>query len=503
MSDSVRVDLQPIGKTLEVPRGTPLQDLLFDYGVEFPCGGNGRCRGCRVRVYSGSLSVTAEEEKILSERELAEGWRLACRSVVTNPVTLEIKQWETAILADDSVFEFTPQEGLGIAVDLGTTTIVVQLIDLQIGHVLGVRAGLNPQVAFGSDVMSRVQFALTQDGQLRLRKSIREGIGDMIADLLDADLHGGRQIRKVGIVGNTVMHHLFCGIDVGPLAHYPFVPMHDGLRSFRAAELGWKITGDPAVSFLPCLGGFVGSDILAGVLATKMPESASLVALIDLGTNGEVVLGMSERMLCASTAAGPAFEGARIAMGMRAATGAISEVRISGGRPRCRVLGNEPPRGICGSGLVDAVSVGLELGAISPSGRFTGGVTEWLLAPPVSLSQNDIRELQLAKGAIAAAIRILLSQWRAGAEEVRKVYLAGAFGNYINRTSARRIGLLDFPEEKVQPAGNTALLGAKLALFRKDEEDPDFASLRRRITHIPLASDPKFQDVFVECMSFP
>jgi len=503
MINSVLVDLQPIGKTLEVPRGTLLHDLLFAYGVEFPCGGNGRCKGCRVRVLSGSLSPMAEEEEILSSRELAEGWRLACRSMVTDLVTLEIKQWETPILADDSAFEFAPQEGLGIAVDLGTTTIVVQLIDLQTGHVLGVRAALNPQVAFGSDVMSRVQLALTLDGELRLRRSIREGIGDMIADLLRTDLRGGRQIHKVTIVGNTVMHHLFCGIDVDPLAHYPFEPVHDGLQTFRAAELGWTISGDPAVSFLPCLGGFVGSDILAGVLATKMPESDSLVALVDLGTNGEVVLGMGERMLCASTAAGPAFEGARITRGMRAATGAISEVRISGRRPRCRVLGNEPPRGICGSGLVDAVAVGLELGAISPSGRLTGGVTEWLLEPPVSLSQNDIRELQLAKGAIAAAIRVLLSQWRAEAQEVSKVYLAGAFGNYINRTSARRIGLIDFPEEKVQPAGNTALLGAKLALFRKDKEDPDFTSLRRRITHISLASDPQFQDVFVECMSFP
>jgi uncharacterized 2Fe-2S/4Fe-4S cluster protein (DUF4445 family) len=216
-----------------------------------------------------------------------------------------------------------------------------------------------------------------------------------------------------------------------------------------------------------------------------------------------VVLGRGDRMLCASTAAGPAFEGARISMGMRAAAGAISEVRNLGGRPFCHVLGNESPRGICGSGLVDAIAVGLDLEVISPGGRLSGGKGPWLLAPPVFLSQNDVRELQLAKGAIAAALRILLSQWGARAQELTRVYLAGAFGNYVNRSSARRIGLLEFPEDKVHPAGNTALLGAKLALFRTEDKDMEFATLRSRITHVPLASDPGFHEVFVECMSFP
>ncbi len=503
MNNSVRVDLQPIGKTLEVPRGTSLQNLLFDYGVEFPCGGNGRCRGCRVRVLAGSLSASAGEEEILSSRELAEGWRLACRSAVTDAVTLEIHQWETPILADDSVFEFAPQEGLGIAVDLGTTTVVVQLLDMQTGHVLGVRTDLNPQVAFGNDVMSRVQFAATAEGGLRLKDAIRAGIGRLIEDLLRTDQGCGMEVRKVAVVGNTVMHHLFCGIDVGPLAHYPFEPVNDGLRLFRSAELGWKINGDPMVWFLPCLGGFVGSDILAGILATRMHENDSLVALVDLGTNGEVVLGRRERMLCASTAAGPAFEGAGISMGMRAATGAISEVRISGAAVQCHVLGSGVPRGICGSGLVDAVAAGLDLGVILPNGRLADNASQWMLSPPVLLTQNDIRELQLAKGAIAAAFRILLSHWGAEAADVKRIYLAGAFGNYVNRTSARKIGLIEFPEEKVRPSGNTALLGAKLALFIRDEEDSGLASLRRQIKHVSLASDPQFQDVFVECMSFP
>jgi len=298
------------------------------------------------------------------------------------------------------------------------------------------------------------------------------------------------------------MHHLFCGISVEPLSHYPFAPKDDGLRVFTAGDLGWTPDSAAAVRFLPCLGGFVGSDILAGVLATKLHESADLAALVDLGTNGEIVVGNRERMLCASTAAGPAFEGARIWMGMRAATGAIAEVHVENDGLRCHVLGDSPPRGICGSGLVDAVASALELGWVKPNGRLANG-SDLTLAGPVKLSQTDIRELQLAKGAIAAGFELLLRQWGATKADLSRVYLAGAFGNYINHASARRIGLLDFPPEQVQPAGNTALLGAKLALFSQHEEESEFKDLRGHIRHVSLHEDPQFHETFVAEMIFP
>jgi len=188
---------------------------------------------------------------------------------------------------------------------------------------------------------------------------------------------------------------------------------------------------------------------------------------------------------------------------MRAATGAISEVWIDGDSLRCHVLGGAAPRGLCGSGLVDAVAAGLELGVIQPSGRFNQGFSELLLAPPVSIHQSDIRELQLAKGAIAAAVRLLLTEWGAQPAEVKVLYLAGAFGNYVDKNSARRIGLVDFSPEIVQPVGNTALRGAKLALFESEEDDPEFSNLRRKVEHMPLAANPRFEEVFVELMAFP
>jgi len=465
-----------------VQAGTPLKDLLFPYGVEFPCGGKGRCRGCRVRVLDGAIEPKPEEAAILTPAEIREGWRLACRATADQDCVLEIAQFEAAILADHSRFRFKARSGQGVAIDLGTTTIVAQLLDLPSAKVLAVRAGLNPQAAFGADIMSRVQFAL-QGGDLTT--PIRRRLAQMIDELEPAGA------PDVVVVGNTVMHHLCCGLDVTPLSHYPFeTPYLDAAR----VDLGNGV----AALFLPNLGSFVGSDILAGILATGLHESDEPCALIDLGTNGEIVVGNRRRMVCASTAAGPAFEGGRISMGMRAQTGAIAEVSTNGHAFRCSVIGGGAARGICGSGLVDAVAAALDLGLIHPSGRLVDGVIS--LVDGVCINQADVRELQLAKGAIAAGIGILVRRWGIRIEEISRVYLAGAFGNYINRTSARRIGLLPFPEEKVEAAGNTALRGAKIALF---EESRDFSELRARIEHIPLGSDPEFQENFVASLAFP
>ena len=495
-----RILLQPTRKVLDAVPGTPLRDLLFEHGVEFPCGGRGRCRGCRIRLLEGTISPNASEREVLSPDEIAQGWRLACQCIPESDLTIELRQWDSAILADDTRFDFQPRQGMGVAIDLGTTTLVAQLLDLETGNVLAVRTALNAQARYGADVMSRVHFAVLEDGQAHLERIIREQIGGLIQQLLSVSQRKGA-IRDIVLVGNTIMHHLFCGIDVEPLSHYPFESAGMSLQKFSAEELGWKLEGNPGVHFLPCLGGFVGSDILAGIVATKLYDSERYAALIDLGTNGEIVIGNRERMLCTSTAAGPAFEGAKISMGMRACSGAISEVRIEEGSVQCHVLGNVAPQGLCGSGLVDAVSAGLELGMIAPSGRFANGIHHWIIRSPIVLLQTDIRELQLAKAAIAAGIAMLSAAL--GNVEIERVYLAGAFGNYINRVSAQRIGLLDFPPEKVEPVGNTALLGAKIALFDLGRADPEYSEIRQRIRHVALNLDADFQEVFVQQMAFP
>jgi uncharacterized 2Fe-2S/4Fe-4S cluster protein (DUF4445 family) len=223
---------------------------------------------------------------------------------------------------------------------------------------------------------------------------------------------------------------------------------------------------------------------------------------VDLGTNGEIVVGNGHRALSASTAAGPAFEAGRIRMGMRAAPGAISRVVAGNGGLECHVLGGREPRGICGSGLVDAVAASLQLGWVLPTGRLANGRQELDLIPPVSITQSDVRELQLAKGAIAAGLRILLERWGAALDQLQRVYVAGAFGNYVNTASAHRIGLLELPPEKIEPVGNTALRGTKILLLSPSHRASLIEQIGHRTEHVSLASDPHFQDVFVECMGF-
>jgi uncharacterized 2Fe-2S/4Fe-4S cluster protein (DUF4445 family) len=503
MNDPIRIELRTLGRSIEVERGTSLRDVLYAYGVEFPCGGQGRCKRCRVQLVEGSLPISGAESAILSDREREEGWRLACRCRVEAPVTLQVEQFRAPILVDHTPFAFQPRPGHGVAVDLGTTTLVAQLLDLETGRVLAVQTALNPQGAFGSDIMSRTQFALKEEGRKQLTVLVRDAVEELARRAVASAGLRSTPLETVVLVGNTAMHHLFCGLDVTPLAAVPFASDRIGLQEFRADEIGWKLRGNPRVRFLPCLGGFVGSDLLAGVLATRMHASDELTALVDLGTNGEIVVGNAEHMLCASTAAGPAFEAGGIEMGMQATTGAIDRVTAGDGILECRVLGDGAPRGICGSGLVDAVAAGLDLGWIEPSGRLADGRKILHLDGRVHLTQRDIRQLQLAKGAIAAGLKILLERLGVAPGSAPRVNLAGAFGNYVNRDSARRIGLLDYPDENVESVGNTALLGAKLALFAPEREGHEISELRARIEHLSLAADPTFQDVFIGETRFP
>ena len=497
------VELHPSGRRLEVTPGSSLQDLLFEAGVEFPCGGRGRCKGCRVRCLEGELAETVDDVRLLSDAERAAGYRLACQARPTRSVRLELAQWEAAILSDHGRFEFQPRPGVGVAVDVGTTTVVAQLVDLETGEVLAVQAGWNAQARHGADIMSRVEYGSLAEGRMELARLVRDQVGSMIGALLGAHPGRGRDLCQVSLVGNTVMHHLFGALDVTPLGHIPFHSDRLGPLRFTPAELAWAVPAGTMIEFIPCIGGFVGSDVLAGVAATHLAAAAEPSALVDLGTNGEIVVAAQGRMLCASTAAGPAFEGARIGMGMRASAGAISQVEVIDGRLNCRVIGGGAPRGICGSGLVDAVAGAVELGLVQASGRITAGDRLDLRAP-VALSQADIRELQLAKGAIAAGLRTLVERLGLVIGDLRRVYLAGAFGNYINRQSAQRIGLLPLPSDRAEPAGNTALLGAKLSLFRRDgggSAEGSWEALARRVEHVALSTDEGFHERYLECMA--
>ncbi|HCL00017.1 MAG TPA: hypothetical protein DHW42_07950 [Candidatus Marinimicrobia bacterium] len=494
----IDIKLEPLGKTIRVEHNTALQDVLFDYGIEFPCGGDGTCGKCKVRIIDGDLPINDIQRRCFSQEELSKGWRLACQCFVKESLTLELAQWEMSILSDDYILKSSGRAGYGVAVDLGTTTLAAQMVDLRSGNVVGVRTALNPQAQYGADIMSRIQYALADKGAQRLQRLIRVQLLSMIQELIADMAPANLQIDKIVIVGNTAMHHLFCGVDITPLSAVPFEPENDGEFSRASEEIDWQLPGKPTVLFLPCLGGFVGSDVLAGIVATGLHENAEMTALVDLGTNGEVVVGNRDRILCASTAAGPAFEGAKISMGMRAATGAISRIKLENRQMINHVIGGGSPQGICGSGLVDAVACSLDLGLIDKTGKITHPDPVIKIGDMIKITQQDIRELQLAKGAIAAGFDILIRRLGILKKDIGKVFIAGAFGNYINVGNAVKIGLLDFDHQRIIQTGNTALRGAKMALYGSS----DYRFIIEKCAHVPLAGDEQFMEAFVDNMPF-
>jgi len=418
---------------------------------------------------------------------------------------------------------------LGMAFDIGTTTVVGKLFDLRTGEGLSYASAMNPQATFGEDVVSRINYAITDpNGLSRLQSKVVEVINMIISEACSQAGVTADQVYEVVAVGNTTMNHLLLGINPASLASSPYVPVVTDPIRVRASELGIRINRSGMLYTLPNIAGFVGSDTIGVILATGLMESGKIRLAIDIGTNGEIVVGSKERLISCSTAAGPAFEGARISQGMRAADGAIEGVMIEDGKVSVKVIGGVAPRGICGSGLFDAVAQLLMNGIVDPTGRILdpeelngkvprslsrlierdGSGNRFILVPAeggrreVALTQRDIREVQLAKGAISAGVRILLKDLGLDAGDIDEVLIAGAFGNYIRKEHAIRVGVIPpVPLEKVVFVGNAAAVGAQMALLSREvrEKAVEAAEFTE---YIELAGRPDFQAEFAEAMFF-
>jgi uncharacterized 2Fe-2S/4Fe-4S cluster protein (DUF4445 family) len=485
------IQLYPLGKKIVVNENTPLIDVLHEYGIEFPCGGKGTCGKCKIKLLQGNIHASKDHFTKIEKLGLGIDWRLACLSKCTSDITIEVDQLSNPILADETEFVFTPKEGYGIAVDLGTTTIVTQLIDLSDARVIAVETAINPQTKYGSDLISRIKACL-EGNQLQMKELIRSAIGDMIERILEKQKV---TIKKVVIVGNTAMQLIFSGEDVSGLSVYPFFVSNTDMKQFSSNDLSWNFTVSEGVWFYPSIASFVGSDILAGILATGLYKKSDYVALIDLGTNGEIAIGNQDRIVCASTAAGPAFEGASITMGMRAETGAISSIDLHKGKIITKTIGNIKPKGICGSALIDAVTVFRKLNLIGLFGEIYSGESKISIDENIYLTQKDINEFQLAKSALATGMTILLQNLSISKDQIKEVYIAGGFGNYINLENVTEIGMINHPPEKIRRMGNTALIGAKMFLFEDIELVEEILD---KTKHINLEGNPNFQDIFVD-----
>lgn len=454
----------------QVPAGTSLLQAQSMAGLrpEAPCGGKGTCGKCRV---------------ILDGREV-----LACRTVVDRD--MEVRTGEKGrekILTAGRAVTIRPDgtDDYVLAFDVGTTTVVCYLLEGHTGALLARSSCINPQGRFGADVISRLQFAL-KEGSEPLTHCIRAA---MKALAEEASEKAGVPLEKVtasAIVGNTAMHHLLLGIDPKPLVTPPYMPA----VSEAMEREGTRI--------LPNIAGFVGGDTVGCMVATRFDRLEELSLLLDIGTNGEMVLGDKNRRMACSAAAGPAFEGAKISCGMRAAAGAVDRVWQEGTQIKYHTVGDAPARGLCGSGLLDLVAVLLEVGIIDSTGRMKD--KKYTLCETVTLTQKDVRQVQLAKAAIRAGIELLAEKMGAKVGDIQAVYLAGAFGNDMDPASACRIGMIPpVLKDRIRPIGNAAGEGAKLCALSREE----FAysqQLAAGTEFLELASLPQFQSCYVDAL---
>lgn len=597
MEEKFKVVFLPEKTEISVAAGQNVLQAAGSAGVELdgPCGGNGTCGKCRVRVLNDKGAYH---------------WALACRTEVDRDLTVEIPQLEvslhrknaltlsdlnveidsgvskrvvqvseasldnqysdverlftalenctceirtealrslpkvvwdrklkglvTVVISENKIIAVEPGDSsdklYGIAVDIGTTSVVVALMNLITGETLGVASASNPQATFGADVISRIDYVTQTEGGLdQLQRRIVQTINRLTEKLAkDIDI-STQEIYQMTVVGNTTMSHLFLKADPTHLATSPFIPVVSSGVFMEANELGINISPHAGVYVTPCIAGYVGGDTIGVIMSTEIYKKDGIYLAIDIGTNGEIVLTHDGEIISCSTAAGPAFEGAQIKFGMRAASGAIEKVSINGDDVQITVIGDQPAKGICGSGLMDAVSEMVRAGVIESNGRlrttenpgelspamqkrlgrndeygayFVLSFAEDSLGEEVVLTQKDIRELQLAKAAMAAGIDILLEQLHISAQDIDQVLLAGAFGSYINRFSALGIGLIpDVDPEKIKAVGNAAGAGARIALVSKDIRE-EAEKIARQVKHLELSTREDFQDLFVKALNF-
>jgi uncharacterized 2Fe-2S/4Fe-4S cluster protein (DUF4445 family) len=609
---SVRVDLvfEPGARRVRVPHGVSLFDAASWNGIalDSTCGGHGTCKKCKIKILDAPPQPTSLDARAFTAGELADGWRLACRTLavadtrvavpplVTRPkaatvgvgrqvilrpavqkrylelaeptlqdqttdlerVLVRLDDLEvradlpvlrqlgrvlreadfkvTAVIVDDVLIGVEPGDTtsrlFGIAFDLGTTTVVATLLDLSTGTPVAVESVLNAQQPFGADVISRISAAMMDADALgRLTALAYDTLARLTRDVCAQGGVDPAEVYEVALAGNATMTHIVLGIDPEPLGMAPFIMSTRLLPEVLAADLGIGAHPRARAVVFPAFGAYVGGDITAGLLASGMDRDARVRLFVDIGTNCEIVLGNREWLLATAAPAGPAFEGAAIRCGMRAADGAIEVVAMQPDGPQLKVIGDTEPAGLCGSGLVDAVTGLLQVGLLDSSGRFIPEeqaariapgladrltrlgeervfVLHWLGQPgdvsrSVYLSQRDVRELQFAKAAIATGWRVLLEEAGLAERDVQQVLLAGSFGSYLSPASAIRLGLVpDIGVLRVVSAGNVAGEGAKMALLSMRERAGGLALLEE-VRYVELSDRADFNDRFVDQLPFP
>lgn len=488
--------LPQLGLTLNCKKGSNLYEVLAGEGlIDAPCGGKGVCGKCR---------VTLNGESVLS-----------CDYTVDGSAEIQLPQTSkvSGIVSDGYMkkFSFVPREGFGLAVDIGTTTVVAALYDLYSGRELGALSCLNSQKIYGQDVISRIRHAMEEPkGLKQLHQKICGDLNSLTGELLLRNNIKAEDILETVIAGNTTMIHLLAERDPSSLATAPYSPAFTGPLLLDSGAFG--LEPQSPVICLPAIASYVGGDITAGIAACGINTGGELTLLLDIGTNGEIVLAGNGTMHCCSCAAGPALEGMNIRCGTRASDGAIEDVSVCNGALLCRTINNAPANGICGSGLISAISAMLRCGVIAPSGRLAdhqlvtrgndGKYVMLDLEHNIYLTQKDIRQVQLAKGAILSGILTLLEASGHSEADVRRVIVAGQFGAHLTAESLAGCGLLPKSwETRITYAGNTSKSGAAVCLLSQAELD-NSKNLVHDAHYIELSTKEGYETLFVKCLNF-
>ncbi len=480
-------------------------------------------RGVAVRLSPPTLTDLRSDvtrlADALRQEPGADGLRVDPALLRQLPEQLRQKEWSGTVgLWHGEVVSFHPagRGPLGLAVDLGTTKVAGYLIDLTTGQTLGADAIMNPQIPYGEDVMARITYALETEGRATLQQVIVAGLNHLAEELCTSAGRRPDEIAEAVGVGNTAMHHLFLGLPVSQLGLAPYVPAVADALDVKARDLGLAFAPGAYVHLLPNIAGFVGADHVAMLLSTGLWQEDKIVVGLDIGTNTEVALKAGDRLLTCSTASGPAFEGAHIRFGMRAATGAIERVRLVDSRVEYQTIGGAPPVGLCGSGILDAIAqlrlagVMDRRGKIKPHPRTRQGEkgVEFVLVDAdesginedITISRADVSEIQLAKGAMRAGVRILLNEAGLTEGDLEGIVVAGAFGTYIDVGSAVTIGMFPpLPMDRFQQVGNAAGMGARLALLSTTQR-ANSLEIARRAEYVELTNERNFATEFARAM---
>lgn len=562
VSPLFEVMFQPDGRRGRFTQGTSALQVANELGVDINsiCGGSGSCGKCIVKIVQGEENLskpTQDEIEFIGMQRIGAGFRLACCSVLngnaviyvpkesrTGSQRLQTEGLDTAvdldplirkrtrgnvtqILHGDTVIESVAPRDipvLGFAVDIGSTKLAGYLMDLSSGEVLSVSTAMNPQIPYGEDIISRLTYAITgKKNQTSLHLTLLEGIRELLRKACTDVGVKEEYVYDFVFVGNTAMQHFLLDLDVKPLTHAPFTPENLGSRDLDSANFN---LGNPngKVHVLPLIAGFVGADCVSAILATGVHKSEEPCFLMDIGTNTEIVVGNGDRMVACSCASGPAFEGAHIKHGMRAATGAIESVWINQGslEPRIKTIDNTEPLGICGSGLIDLLSEMLKTGIIDTSGRINlqiehprirknGKTYEYVVAQQqnsgnskdITISQQDVRELQKGKAAMFSGAQIAMKHLELSPDDIENVYMAGAFGTYINRESALNIGMIpEFNLLDIEQVGNAAGTGSRMALLSASARD-EAKAIAKKVEYIELATQPDYNQAFLDALMLP